>query len=629
VTTLGVAVQERTGRFQLEHIAPAALGLALVGVTARADGGFEHTVWPLAILGPLLAVSAVMTLVKRTEVGRLDALLLGTLGVVALWTVTSALWSDSVPRTIWDAERDLVYISAVLALLVLTTKRGVAPLAMGVAAAVTATCLYALATRLFPDRLGLHIDYRNQLSGTIGYSNGLGFFAATGIVLALAVVASASRMTIRAVVSAAVVPLVGTLYFTFSRGAWLALMLALAVALAVDPARRRLAVTAATFVPSVAVTAWLCSRFHALSVINPTLPSATHDGHRLAVLLALTALVTGAAPFAADRFDVRLRPLSAYAWARLCSGLLVLALVVGVAALMRAGGPGRVWDRVSSSFGTTRYSPNTNLGHRLFTISGHNRVDYWHVAWSDAVAHPWFGSGAGTFGLYWTRNRPIDVGALDSHSMYLEALSELGVVGLVLLCLFLAVPLVALRRARGRPWVAVAAGVYVAFLADAGVDWFWELPAVTLLALCFGAMLVVSARGEGEWKVSRGARGAALAAVAAAAAVAVIVQAGNQALQTSRTDAGSGRYAAAAQAARRAIRLAPWSADGWESLAQIQQDQGDIAAARSSFRRAIAKDPLNWTLWNELALVSSGNARAEAAAKVRSLNPLAPNIPRH
>jgi O-antigen ligase len=112
-----------------------------------------------------------------------------------------------------------------------------------------------------------------------------------------------------------------------------------------------------------------------------------------------------------------------------------------------------------------------------------NRPWYWHVAWEEAAAHPVAGRGAGSFQLAWLEEQPIPESILDAHSLYLETLAELGVVGLALLALALAPPLVAAFRTAS----AAAAGGYVAFLFHAGVDWDWELPAVTLAGLLCGA----------------------------------------------------------------------------------------------------------------------------------------------
>jgi O-antigen ligase len=122
---------------------------------------------------------------------------------------------------------------------------------------------------------------------------------------------------------------------------------------------------------------------------------------------------------------------------------------------------------------------------------GGDRPWYWHVAWQEVGENPVAGSGAGTFELAWLEQRPIPADIRDAHSLYLETLAELGVVGLCLLALVLAVPL----AAGFRPGASAAAtGGYVAFLVHAGLDWDWEMPAVTVAGLLCGAALLVDRR---------------------------------------------------------------------------------------------------------------------------------------
>jgi hypothetical protein len=117
------------------------------------------------------------------------------------------------------------------------------------------------------------------------------------------------------------------------------------------------------------------------------------------------------------------------------------------------------------------------------------RAWYWHVAWGDAAQAPAVGRGAGTFALSWAEEQPIPQNARDAHSLYLETLAELGLVGLALLALALAPPLVAALRALAAP---AAAGAYAAFCLHAGLDWDWELPAVTLTGLLCGCAVLVT-----------------------------------------------------------------------------------------------------------------------------------------
>jgi len=125
---------------------------------------------------------------------------------------------------------------------------------------------------------------------------------------------------------------------------------------------------------------------------------------------------------------------------------------------------------------------------------GGDRPWYWHVAWEEVAEAPLAGKGAGTFYLAWLERQPIPTGTLDAHSLYLELLSELGLVGLALLGLALVPPL--LPAFRGVD--AAAAGGYVAFLVHAALDWDWELPAVTVAGLLCGATLLVRERASSE-----------------------------------------------------------------------------------------------------------------------------------
>ena len=89
----------------------------------------------------------------------------------------------------------------------------------------------------------------------------------------------------------------------------------------------------------------------------------------------------------------------------------------------------------------------------------------------------------------------------NAHNLYLEVLAELGWVGLLILGATLVVPLTAVMRARSRPLMPAAVGVYVAYLAHASVDWDWQVPALTILALAAGAVMIVAAR-DGSLRLS-------------------------------------------------------------------------------------------------------------------------------
>jgi cytochrome c-type biogenesis protein CcmH/NrfG len=78
--------------------------------------------------------------------------------------------------------------------------------------------------------------------------------------------------------------------------------------------------------------------------------------------------------------------------------------------------------------------------------------------------------------------------------------------------------------------------------------------------------------------------------------------------------------------ARKEIRWAPWSADGWQRLGQAEVGSNDLAAGVRDLRTAIRKDPRNWYRWFDLALATTGAERRHALERALALNPHSPEI---
>ena len=67
---------------------------------------------------------------------------------------------------------------------------------------------------------------------------------------------------------------------------------------------------------------------------------------------------------------------------------------------------------------------------------------------------------------------------------------RLGPVGLALVLAIVAIPIATAVRRRGEPLVAVSGAAFAVFAVHAGLDWDWEMPVVTLVALgCAAAVL--------------------------------------------------------------------------------------------------------------------------------------------
>jgi O-antigen ligase len=122
-----------------------------------------------------------------------------------------------------------------------------------------------------------------------------------------------------------------------------------------------------------------------------------------------------------------------------------------------------------------------------------NRYAYWRVALVDGFAkRPVTGVGAGGFAAIWLRYRKITERVKVAHSLYVETLAELGLVGFGFLLIWFGGIAASARRAyNAAPMVAAGPiAAIVVFATHAAVDWDWEMPAVTLVALALAGCLV-------------------------------------------------------------------------------------------------------------------------------------------
>jgi cytochrome c-type biogenesis protein CcmH/NrfG len=601
------------------------LSFAVVLVLAANSGGYWPTTWGWSTL--VLSLVAGLALVLRLEI-RLSVLekaaALALLAFTA-WGLLSALWSPSATEPLLQSQRTLVYVAALLAALLLARSRSYSALLAGTWCAITLVCIYSLLTRLVPDRLGF-VDtlagYR--LEQPLGYWNSLGVFVAIGTLLALGFAARSRRATVRALAAASTVPLVSVLYFTFSRGSWISFGFGLVVALAFDRRRLQLITLLLVVSPWPAIAVWHASGSEPLTRLGTGLAAAAHAGHRfLLVEVGLSAAAAAAVlvfTLVERRVPIGRRLRLAYA------GVVVLVIVGALAAgVVRFGSPATVARHLYDGFvGPGVTIQHGNLNQRLFDLSGGQRIPQWKVAWREYKAHPGLGSGLGTYERYWNQLRPTNGKVINAHNLYLETLAELGPVGLALLVLVLAMPLVALLKARRRSLAAVAAGAYAAYLVHAAVDWDWQIPAVTLAALFCGVALLAAARTGHEPLLQR--RLPVLGLILVIAAFAFVGLRSNGAVAASEAAANRGSLRAASTHARTAARWAPWSARPWQLLGEAEARQHRLGAARADLRKAVAKNPADWSIWLDLALASTGRERRHALAEAFHLNPLDPVV---
>jgi O-antigen ligase len=613
------------------RIALAVGAFAAVAATAASSGAYFPTSWGWAAVAFGWAAVILLVVPGGVRLSRLDLVTLATLWGLTGWTALSSVWSESPSQSVLETERSLIYATALLAALLAARRAGARFLVGGVLCAIVVISSYALATRLFPERLAVADDLSvNRLQQPVGYWNALGVFASMGVLLALGFAARAQRLATRGIAAGALPILALTLYFAFGRGAWIALGVGLLAAIALDVRRLQFVSALIVLVPGPALAVWLASQEQALTSRTPVLAEASRAGHRFVPVVLGLALATGVCGVLLARVEER-SPLLPRARRAYTAAIWSMVVACVAAVVVAYGSPwamtSHAYDQFTAAPAPVRAAVNlkTDLNQRLFSLWGNGRADFWRVAWQDAREHPWLGSGAGTFQEYWLRHRPIAGTVRDAHNLYLETFAELGLPGIALLAVALGLPMAAAIRARRGSLVAATAGAYVVYLSHAGADWDWEMPAVTLAALLIGVSLLVSARGNTTlirvpFRIGLGAL------CIAAAAFSFVGLVSNTALSENAKATSLEDWPKAEAEARTAIAWAPWSTQGWQALGEAQLAQGKLPQARSSFRQALTEDRRNWNLWLDLALASSGAERRSAALIASRLNPLSPEI---
>lgn len=612
-------------------LAVALFSLLVVVLIGNAHGGYYPTAWGWCVLA-FGWVAGVAHFTGRRSLDGLELAFVGALSAFLGWIALSAAWTADIDGTVLELQRGLVYLFGVLAALLVLRRGWVAHLLGGLVAGATWVSVQALGGRLFPAGEPNEVIVQDRLDGAIGYANGLALLAVLGALLALGLAVHARTLAGRAAAAAALPILVTTAYFTFSRGGALAIAAGM-LAYAFYDRRRLVLLSGGVLValPSVAAV-WIASQTDALTKSRATAGAIGDEGGELALVLvglmvasAVAAVVVGAA----ER-RVRVPRGVRLAYAAVLSGVAI-AFVAG--AVIDQGGPATLADRAYNAVNKDKIPADLNeandLNSRLGSLGTTPRVNFWRIALDQHEEHPWLGSGAGTYEQFWKRDRPGAEEARDGHSLYLETLGELGWIGLVLLLAALAVPLAAAVRARGEPSAAAALATYVAYLVHAGIDWDWEIPALTLFGLLCAAALF-AARDDGSDRrhaihASRG-RAAAVAAAAALAAFSVVGLVGNRALAEAEAALLAGEPEQAADAARRAQRWAPWSAFAQRHLGRAQIALGREAQARRTLREAAQRTPDDWRIWYDLGIASTGSQRERAFVRAAALNPVGVEI---
>lgn len=621
-------------------IAPALLIAAL----ALDEGGFETSPRHIAGLATWLAVVALLALgaASRATVARPFYWTSGLIGGFALWSAISSLWSGSIELSVIEADRVLVYLGIFLAaFLIAQTDQSRKRFAEGIAIGLALVALLGLAARLLPNLIEVanSVGTGPRMRYPLGYWNANGLAFAIGAALLLWLSRRSNFAVLRWGAVACLPAVLLALYFTFSRGGVLALLVACGCLVALSHDRLwllgTLAIGAIGALPAVLATQ---ARDSLTDNLNAPL---TADQGTEVLLILLGGIALSLLLFAGLRLlETRRGRLTGQALAisrdpRVLRAVGLVAVVLALGGTIAVGG--RAWDRFSASDIEFPSDPD----RQFVNLSGAGRSDFWGVGVDAFGEEPLLGHGAGTYELSWGQLRSTPQPNSTAHSLYIEAFAELGLIGGVLVLALVGVALwtgfLAWRAAGGarRETHAALLAAMLAFAIGALFDWFWEF---TLLGgvffLAAGALVAarcsqLAAARDADAETRRfglAVAGLAIAWITALALIGPLLV--DRELSSARDAAEAGDFAAAVDDAETARSIEPWAASPYRELGLIAQAQGELGRAADLLSEAIEREDRNWQLYYLRAGVheEAGDERGAAAdlERARELNPLAP-----
>lgn len=494
---------EQADRPDLARIVCWLIPFALIVYLGWRRGGFEEQIrGPIGtLLWVLVAGGLASWALPRARISRLAWIGLGLLVAFAAWTTLAIGWTSSSGRSVTEAARVATYAGAFAAALLIGGRERLRTIAGAVAAGCAVIAAVALLSRLhpawFPEDLDVQrlIGAETRLRYPVGYWNALAGLVAIGIPL-MAWAATAARSLALRGLAAAVIPMMAlTIYFTYSRAGAITAVVGLLVYVALSRRRLELLPPLAAIGALSAVVVWQGSRRDALGdALGDSL--AHSQGNEMIVIVivagAIAAIAVAGLASAQRRELVPRMPEVPRRATLIALAATAAVLLVGFVA---AGGVGSVSDRFDSF--KEPASPGTDSA-RLTSAGGNGRWQYWSAAVDAFESEPVRGIGPGTYEFWWNEHRDVPGVIKDAHSLYVETLAELGVVGLLLLASFVVLVLVTGARralaAAGERRAALAAlsGAALTFALGAGVDWLWEFGALVIAFMLIAAAILAT-----------------------------------------------------------------------------------------------------------------------------------------
>jgi hypothetical protein len=614
----GIPVLARHGSLIRHGVIGLGLSASIFFLT-YANGGFFPTTRAYAgiVVWWLIGVAAAVGVgVAWTRLDRFAVAAPGLLALFAIWTLISIGWAPDAERAVEQFDQVSLYV-AVLVLAIALARVLPASLILGaVSLALSAVAVVALVSRAFPSSFGVEPggtllpSLIVRLSFPVGYWNGLGVDVALAYPLLLAFMTSRRSRLASALAVLPLPILASDMYLASSRGAFLAAGVAGIVYVLLAP-RRWTALVAAFFAGLEGAVAIEILHSRYALVNGETTSIAASEGHHAMAWLVLAGAVGAVVWLGVVELGRRLpSPPRIAGWAT--AAVLVAVAIAGIV----ASHPIRKFHEFQ---GSAQYGGNTPLiVQHLLSSSGGGHWQFWGVAMNEFRAHPLNGGGAGSWLFAWLQHGSIPLYSQFAHSLYLETLAELGIVGLLLLLAAMVVALVgsarsALRLHSGE--IAAAAACGAGFFASAAFEWIWQLAgvgvvAIGMLGVALGAMPSTRAPVVRRFEVGRPLL--ALAAVAAIIPQIVVLVAGIH-LRNSQSAFTVGNGAHARSEALAAKTVEPWAEAPYLQLATIALDEGRLDEGLRWVDGAISRSPRDYAPWILATQIELARGRIIAA----------------
>jgi len=617
-----------------KRLAPTLVLVVVVLLASWAgevNGGYYVSEWaPAALVLATLAMITSAAGLFRTPGLQRSTLALSLFAAYTAWTFASILWSANQGDAWLGAGQTLLYLLAfwlAVSLISLRASRRwvLAASAIG-PAVVAALTLTTLATRVDDLFEG------NRLVGTVGYYNGEAAFLLVPFWVSVCLAGSRRvNPLLRGLILAGAVLSVDVAVLTQSRGAMVAMATSLPVFFLFSGQRLRGLFALAPVALALFITFPGLNAVYLAFLNQESAPTALEG---VLPTVWLTAAGAGLYGLIWGLVDRRWRPPSSVT--RVIGGVTLVSciavLVFGAVTFTERVGNPVTWGEQKWE----AFQNNDTTGQdesRYLAASGSGRYTLWQVAWEDFAANPLLGVGTHNYEATYYQLRERSAGDVrQPHNLPLEVLAERGLVGGILFFGFLATCLgtgvmrrFAQLNSEGKAQIGAMIAAVAYWFVHSSAEWFWQMPAVTLPAVVYLALLV------GPWRRVEAppprwpARAVGVGVAALAVAAIVPLYTADRYLAQSFATVSTNPWVAleAVENAQRFNPVDPWLG---QREGRLKELIGDWPRAEEAYREAIRENPEHFAPFVLLARFYEQTGETEKALEAYrqalALNPL-------